>query len=256
MAEDPPVLSEREKETLRLLLAGHDAKSAAQTLGLSVHTINERLREARRKLGVSSSREAARRLAEAERRAPKSFGDEALGVSDAPPHPPSLTKAKRGRFAAPSLAWLIGGMLIMSILIALAALTLSPAQNAAPAPTNPPAASTATDGAPVSAAQQWTALLDNEQWDASWQATSAAFKRQVDAATWASAAKAAQEPLGPVKRRTVETVINTTSLPGAPSGEYTVITFKSEFTRKKDAKEVVTLVHDGATWRVGGYFIR
>lgn len=58
-------LTEREKETLRLLAAGHDAKSAAVQLGLSVHTVNERLRAARRKLGVSSSRAAARRLLEA-----------------------------------------------------------------------------------------------------------------------------------------------------------------------------------------------
>lgn len=55
-------LTEKEKQTLRLILRGHDAKSSAQELGLSVHTVNERLRDARRKLGVTSSREAARRL--------------------------------------------------------------------------------------------------------------------------------------------------------------------------------------------------
>lgn len=54
--DDQVVLSAREKEALRLLLVGHDAKSIANTLGLSVHTINDRLRDARRKLGVSSSR--------------------------------------------------------------------------------------------------------------------------------------------------------------------------------------------------------
>jgi len=63
MREDVSRLSEREREVLRLLLAGHDAKSAARSLGISVHAVNERLREARRKLGVSSSREAARILA-------------------------------------------------------------------------------------------------------------------------------------------------------------------------------------------------
>lgn len=56
-------LSEREKEVLRLLLLGHDAKSAARECKISVHTVNERLRSARRKLGASSSREAARLLA-------------------------------------------------------------------------------------------------------------------------------------------------------------------------------------------------
>ena len=55
-------LSEKEKQTLRLIVRGHDAKSIARTLGLSVHTINERLRDARREMAVSSSREAARML--------------------------------------------------------------------------------------------------------------------------------------------------------------------------------------------------
>jgi len=55
-----------EKQTLRLILRRHDAKSAARNLGLSVHTINERLRDARRKMAVSSSCEAARLLFEME----------------------------------------------------------------------------------------------------------------------------------------------------------------------------------------------
>ena len=59
-------LTEKEKQTLRLIVCGHDAKSIARTLDLSVHTINERLRDARRKMAVSSSREAARLLLEAE----------------------------------------------------------------------------------------------------------------------------------------------------------------------------------------------
>ena len=66
MAEGGQDLTDREREVLRLLLAGHTAKSAAAELDLSVHTINNYLREARKKLGVSSSREAARVLGERE----------------------------------------------------------------------------------------------------------------------------------------------------------------------------------------------
>ena len=60
MAEGYQALTAKEKEALRLLLGGHDAKSMANQLGLSVHTINERLRDARRKLSVSGSKAAAR----------------------------------------------------------------------------------------------------------------------------------------------------------------------------------------------------
>ena len=56
MADGYDELTDKEKQTLRLMVRGHDAKSAASELALSVHTINERLRDARRKLAVSSSR--------------------------------------------------------------------------------------------------------------------------------------------------------------------------------------------------------
>src|SRR3546814_10482554 len=78
-------LTEKEKETLRLLVDGHDAKSMARHLGLSVHTINERLRDARRKMSASSSREAARQLREIEGRHPEILRDKALGEAAAAP---------------------------------------------------------------------------------------------------------------------------------------------------------------------------
>jgi DNA-binding CsgD family transcriptional regulator len=53
-------LNDKELEVLRLLAAGHTVKSIAASLGRSEASINERLRDARRKTGVGSSRELAR----------------------------------------------------------------------------------------------------------------------------------------------------------------------------------------------------
>lgn len=55
-------LTDKELEVLRLLTAGHTVKSIAVRLGRSETSINERLRDARRKTGVGSSRELARYL--------------------------------------------------------------------------------------------------------------------------------------------------------------------------------------------------
>lgn len=55
-------LNPAEREVLTLLAHGHTAKSIAALTGRSVGAVNERLREARRKTGVGSSRELARRL--------------------------------------------------------------------------------------------------------------------------------------------------------------------------------------------------
>lgn len=56
-------LSEGQKACLRLVRVGFEAKEIARELGLNPHTVIERLRAARRVLGVASSREAARLLA-------------------------------------------------------------------------------------------------------------------------------------------------------------------------------------------------
>jgi DNA-binding CsgD family transcriptional regulator len=54
------LLTDKEREALSLIAQGHDAKSAARLLSISTHTIYERLRRAREKLGTANSREAAR----------------------------------------------------------------------------------------------------------------------------------------------------------------------------------------------------
>ena len=57
-------LTASERAVLMLLAEGHTAKSIAAVTGFSVAAVNERLREARRKTGIGSSRELARLLAQ------------------------------------------------------------------------------------------------------------------------------------------------------------------------------------------------
>ena len=132
MTDSTWALSEREKEALRLLLQGHDAKSIARELALSVHSVNDRLRSARRKLGVPSSREAARLLGQAELGAPNFFVHETLGLSA-----DALTSEKdagRGGLHLPRRPILLalGGTLLMSLIIAAVVLTSTFSQHAGP----------------------------------------------------------------------------------------------------------------------------
>ncbi|HEX8937158.1 MAG TPA: helix-turn-helix transcriptional regulator, partial [Sphingomicrobium sp.] len=89
-------LTERERMVLRLLVQGHDIKSIARALSITTTAANERLRTARQKLGVSSSREAARILA-AEEGSPSYSVDMQTGV----PIAPDRSHTKR-----PSLVWI------------------------------------------------------------------------------------------------------------------------------------------------------
>lgn len=109
-------LSEREKATLRLLSVGHDAKSIAREQRLSVHTVNERLRASRRKLGVTSSREAARLLAKVEQATPNFLVDKSLGVAE---HAAGTQKSvRRIGGLANWTAVATGGTLIMALVLA------------------------------------------------------------------------------------------------------------------------------------------
>ncbi|MEW6571079.1 MAG: DUF4019 domain-containing protein [Nitrospirota bacterium] len=49
----------------------------------------------------------------------------------------------------------------------------------------------------------------------------------------------------------------TTSLPGAPDGEYVVLRYKTVFENKKSSIEIVTPMLDkDGKWRVSGYYIK
>jgi DNA-binding CsgD family transcriptional regulator len=98
-------LTEREKDCLRRWLAHQTAKEIALDLGISPHAVEKRLKMARAKLGVSSSLDAARLLAEAE------------GYQRAGPQPPDLAGGadpRKSQLAQP----LTLGVLTMTIVSA------------------------------------------------------------------------------------------------------------------------------------------
>lgn len=115
---------------LALLARSHDAKSIARTLQLSVHTVNEQLRAARQKLGVSSSREAARLLLESDGNSPKILGDRQIGIGERP-----SGSVKPGQPGMRALLFIAGACLM--ILLALLALTLSEESHRAAPPAQP-----------------------------------------------------------------------------------------------------------------------
>lgn len=257
MSDGLQALTERERETLRLLLVGHDAKSISRQLGLSVHTVNERLREARRKLGVSSSRQAARLLAESEQHDPQFSGDRQLGVAAAPVRAESHGPLDQVRGRGRSLVWLGGGALIM--LSILAAVVLSSALQATAEPSRSSPVATPAKVAETLAtgpARKWVGLLDDKRWGESWAEAGVLFKTQLSEANWSSTIQTVRLPLGSVSSRTLQTVTKATSLPGAPDGEYEIVQFATNFEKKHGAVETVVLAREPSGWRVNGYFIK
>lgn len=122
-------LNERELEILRLLAAGHTTKTIATQLGRTETAITERLRAARRKTGVGSSRELARLLEAQE------IWDRKIDLS--PPDSPAkpvLPPASSGS------GWLKGKLLMLLALPIAAAGLILAAASTTPQPIAPPAA--------------------------------------------------------------------------------------------------------------------
>lgn len=75
------LLTERERECLRLLLGPMRAKEIARTLDLSPHTVHDHLKSARRKLGAGDSLSAAQMLRDHENGHPQDLGSPAPNES-------------------------------------------------------------------------------------------------------------------------------------------------------------------------------
>lgn len=240
MADGFDLLTPKEKDTLRLIGRGHDAKSMARHLGLSVHTVNERLRAARRKLEVTSSREAARLLLE--RELPQSLGDMPLG--DAAP----ATTVQIGGREPPRPALVIAGVILMSFVLALAAFLGTPTQ--AP-PATAPMNAVAPDPVVVGAATAFLSLVDGGDWDDSYRATASSFRKVNSLAAWTSASEGGRVPLGAVRSRAL---LDQYEVPAPPNGNQ-VLRFRTSFANKPDTFETISLVREDGAWRVVGYLI-
>jgi hypothetical protein len=106
-------------------------------------------------------------------------------------------------------------------------------------------------------AREWLALTDRGDAQQSWQHAASLFQRAVTPEQWARSLSIVREPLGDLVGRTVETAKAATELPGAPDGEYVVLTFNTSFAHKRAATETVTPMHESdGSWRVAGYYIR
>jgi hypothetical protein len=106
-------------------------------------------------------------------------------------------------------------------------------------------------------AEKWLELIDAGRYGASWTEAATSFKKAFDQPAWEKTLHAARSPLGKVKSRSLESRMFTKTIPGAPEGEYVVITFDTSFAHKRRAIETVTPMKDSdGSWRVSGYLIK
>lgn len=249
MTDGLQALTEKEKETLRLVLQGYDAKSMARLLDLSVHTVNERLRHARRKLAVTSSREAARMLVGAEGTAPNSLGYNSLGDESGSLDVSAGFQQQRRM----PRSWMIGGTLVMTLVLAAAAIaTFSQLSTpAADGEARSVTALTPADAEMEQAAREWLALVDEGRWQASYDATGSIFRELNTLDAWEDASLQARVPLGAATNREV---ISAEVVPTPPAG-HAIVRFRTDFATRPAAVETVTLSREDGELKVVAYLV-
>ena len=109
----------------------------------------------------------------------------------------------------------------------------------------------------VEAAEAWLRMIDERDYSQSWDEAAVLFRNAVNKETWLQQVEAFRRPLGKCTNRKLKGTTYSTTMPGAPDGEYVVIQFDSSFENKMAAIETVTpMKEEDGTWKVSGYFIK
>ena len=86
-----------------------------------------------------------------------------------------------------------------------------------------------------------------------------AFKAKVTQPQWNIHLTMIRGPLGfVVERKKVNSQLSD-KLPDAPDGEYVIVTFQTDFTQRKNIREIVTMMKDGdqfTDWKLAGYYTK
>ena len=107
-------------------------------------------------------------------------------------------------------------------------------------------------------AQEWLALFDKSNFQATWKEASAFFKSKISAEQWGTRIeqmRTRRPVLDSLRSRSLVAARYTSSLPKAPDGEYVVVQYKGTYADEEWA-ETVTLKKDPDGWRGAGYFVK
>jgi len=109
----------------------------------------------------------------------------------------------------------------------------------------------------LQSAELWLNLADKEDIFTTWEQASTLFKKNISASEWEKAFTKARAPLGSIVARKLLSLQAASTLPAAPDGEYIILRFQTEFTKKKTAIETITQQKEqDGKWRTAGYYIQ
>ena len=109
----------------------------------------------------------------------------------------------------------------------------------------------------TAAAETWLGHVDAGDYAGSWREASAYVQGAITEQAWVASLTRVRTPMGPLLSRQLTQVQHTTSVPGAPDGDYVVIQFDTRFEHKQAAVETVTFMQEKkGEWKAAGYYIK
>lgn len=107
--------------------------------------------------------------------------------------------------------------------------------------------------ASAEAAKKWLSIVDKGSYGQSWDQASALMKLTIHKDEWEKVMDAMRKPLGSVKTREVIDQRTAQNPKGLPSGDYMVMFYKTAFSQRPNASELVTLHLEDGVWSVMTY---
>ena len=109
----------------------------------------------------------------------------------------------------------------------------------------------------MAAAETWLGHVDAGDYAGSWHEASAYVQEAITEHAWVASLNGVRTPLGKRLSRQLKQVQHTTSMPGAPDGDYVVMQFDTRFANKQAAVETVTFMQEKkGEWKATGYYIK
>ena len=108
----------------------------------------------------------------------------------------------------------------------------------------------------TAAAETWLGHVDAGDYAKSWREASAYLQGAITEQAWVASLNGVRTPLGKQLSRQLKQAQHTTSVPGAPDGDYVVMQFDTRFANKQAAVETVTFMQEKkGEWKAAGYYI-
>ncbi len=98
--------------------------------------------------------------------------------------------------------------------------------------------------------------LDQGRFADSYAYTSMLIRTQLDRDAFSTQIQKTRVNTGALQSRELIDSAYSTTVPGAPEGQYVILHYHASFANRQDAVETVTLAFAKGYWRVAGYYIK